>query len=200
MRPGPGHVIGTAVWGVATGYFDGDQMLDLAVTRGDETTTGTVGELKGRRRGGFQTLNYYPVDVQPIYVAASDLNGGGRPDLAVANRRGNTVSVLLNLGDGPGADGRHAAGRVAVDVAFPADVADGLSSPHAPAPTATATVLPPALSTRDQMEAPLPPGAGHTPTPTFWSRPSRPAVKGSLPTGGASVPGLGQGTADFRDR
>ncbi len=33
-------------------------------------------------------------------MAAADLNGDGKPDLAIANTGANTVSVLLNDGDG----------------------------------------------------------------------------------------------------
>src|SRR5687767_10934606 len=36
----------------------------------------------------------------PLAVAAGDVNNDGRPDLATANRPGNTVSVLLGNGDG----------------------------------------------------------------------------------------------------
>ena len=36
----------------------------------------------------------------PFYVAMGDLNGDGKPDLAVANYRSNSVSVLLGKGDG----------------------------------------------------------------------------------------------------
>jgi len=34
----------------------------------------------------------------PSSIAAGDLNGDGEPDLAVANSRSNTVSVLLGSG------------------------------------------------------------------------------------------------------
>jgi hypothetical protein len=42
----------------------------------------------------------YPTGVTPVSVAALDLNGDGKPDLAIANRDDDTVSVLRNLGDG----------------------------------------------------------------------------------------------------
>jgi len=52
-------------------------------------------------------------------VAIGDLNGDGRPDLATANGRPNTVSVLLNRGDGNFQARRHyATGRGPVSVAI----------------------------------------------------------------------------------
>src|SRR2546425_5300981 len=39
------------------------------------------------------------VGAEPVAIAAGDLNGDARPDLAVANQAGNSVSVLLNNGD-----------------------------------------------------------------------------------------------------
>ncbi|MHC4774947.1 MAG: FG-GAP repeat domain-containing protein, partial [Planctomycetota bacterium] len=47
----------------------------------------------------FATAPYAAGD-QPIRVAVGDLDGVNGPDLAVANRYSDAVSVLLNQGDG----------------------------------------------------------------------------------------------------
>jgi hypothetical protein len=42
----------------------------------------------------------YAVGVEPFSVAICDLDGVNGPDLAVANRKSDDVSVLLNQGEG----------------------------------------------------------------------------------------------------
>jgi hypothetical protein len=42
----------------------------------------------------------FAVGFQPSTVVVGDFNGDGTPDLAVANRTSNTVSILLDKGDG----------------------------------------------------------------------------------------------------
>jgi hypothetical protein len=42
----------------------------------------------------------YPVGNSPRHLAASDFNGDGKPDLAVANNGANNLSVLLGTGGG----------------------------------------------------------------------------------------------------
>ena len=47
--------------------------------------------------GTFAPKVDYPTGTQPLSVAAADLNGDGKPDLAAANLGTNTVTVLLNV-------------------------------------------------------------------------------------------------------
>jgi uncharacterized protein (TIGR03437 family) len=48
-------------------------------------------------QGGYLT---YPMGLSPKGVAAADLNGDGKPDLAIANAGSNSVTILLNDGKG----------------------------------------------------------------------------------------------------
>lgn len=71
---------------------------------------GTISVFRGNGDGTFQPAINYPVGNGPDGLAVADLNGDGRPDIIVANSGtnrtdpanadSNTVSVLLNNGDG----------------------------------------------------------------------------------------------------
>jgi hypothetical protein len=60
---------------------------------------------------GFAQAATFAVGTSPQYLAAGDLNGDNHPDLVVANAASNSVSVLLNSGNG----GFGAANPVGVD-------------------------------------------------------------------------------------
>jgi hypothetical protein len=79
--------------------LNGDGKLDLVVTDWG-VGANAVSVLIGNGDGTFAANVDYPVGQSPDAVAAVDLNGDGKPDLAVANFYGNTVSVLINHGDG----------------------------------------------------------------------------------------------------
>src|SRR2546425_10353811 len=60
----------------------------------------TVSVLLSNGDGTFQPARTFAAGTSPYFVAVGDVNGDGRPDLAVANYNSHNVSVLLGNGDG----------------------------------------------------------------------------------------------------
>ena len=86
---------------VAIGDLNGDGKLDVAVAnaRAPVGMAGNVSVLLGTGRGTLLPAINYDAGIDPTSVAIADLNGDGKPDLAIGNQGGG-VSVLLNHGDG----------------------------------------------------------------------------------------------------
>jgi YVTN family beta-propeller protein len=82
---------------VATGDFNQDGKLDLAVANLNDDT---VSVLLGNGDGTFQSQSVYATGSGPAWIATGDFNGDGKLDLAVANVSDSTVSILLGNGDG----------------------------------------------------------------------------------------------------
>ena len=84
---------------VAVGDFNGDGILDLAMTNGPDNT---VIIFLGNGNGTFTQAANSPVSVgsMPISVAMGDFNGDGILDLAVVNNEDDTVTILLGNGSG----------------------------------------------------------------------------------------------------
>src|SRR5437867_10532787 len=83
-------------------YVAGDGMLDLSEANNGSypSYASTVSMLLGNGDGTFHPAQTFGAGSGAVSVAVGDVNGDGRPDLAVANNYSNDVSVLLGNGDG----------------------------------------------------------------------------------------------------
>jgi FG-GAP-like repeat/Abnormal spindle-like microcephaly-assoc'd, ASPM-SPD-2-Hydin len=97
--------------GNAAGDFNGDGKADIVTVFTNCSTSppitclpGDAVVLIGNGDGTFQTPVEYTVGLQSNgsyeNVAVADFNGDGAPDIAVTNFGANTVSILLNTGNG----------------------------------------------------------------------------------------------------
>jgi hypothetical protein len=92
---------GTGPYAVAVADVNDDGRPDLITANYAGGSGATVSVLLNTTPAGASTPSFaakqdFATGAGPSGVAAVDLNGDGRPDLAVANRLDNTVSVLLN--------------------------------------------------------------------------------------------------------
>lgn len=94
-------MVGTNASYVAVADLDGDGKADLAVTKqSDSRPNPNVSILLGAGNGSFQNIGNYGVGSGPLSVAAGDVNGDGKIDLAVATHNSGAVAVLLGNGTG----------------------------------------------------------------------------------------------------
>jgi Flp pilus assembly secretin CpaC len=103
--PLPTSVSGPVAMTVAD--FDRDGKPDLAIV--NQTTLanpavaqGNVVVLQGNGNGTFTEFTGSPITVgrNPVAIASGDLDGNASPDLAIVNNSDNSVTVLLNNGNG----------------------------------------------------------------------------------------------------
>lgn len=84
----------------AVGDFNGDRLLDIAVTTGNPANP-AVEVLLGNGDGSFRPNHrILSVGQNPLSVAVGDFDRNGTPDLVTANSSSGTLSVLLGNGDG----------------------------------------------------------------------------------------------------
>jgi hypothetical protein len=89
---------GSAPCSIAIGDLDGDGKPDLTVAN---LSSNTVSVLRNTTATGSTTPSFaakvdFTTGTGPFSIAIDDLDGDGRPDLAIANIFSNTVSVFLN--------------------------------------------------------------------------------------------------------
>ncbi len=81
---------------VAIGNIDGDGKPDLAIANYNDNTVSVLRNTCSIGTVSFDTKVDIGTGAHPFSVAIGDIDGDGKPDLAVANNGANTVSVLLN--------------------------------------------------------------------------------------------------------
>lgn len=92
------YATGQNPYGIAIGDLDGDGKPDIAVTNYVSNTislyrnTSTVGTISFAAGTDIST----GADLGPWGIAIQDLDGDGKPDLAVTNNLSNTISVFRN--------------------------------------------------------------------------------------------------------
>jgi hypothetical protein len=84
---------GSSPTGIVSGDFNGDGIVDLAVTN---SGSATMSVLIGNGTGGFAAPANFTFGTTPTALVAGDFNGDGKLDVAVVNRDDNNVSVRLN--------------------------------------------------------------------------------------------------------
>jgi hypothetical protein len=128
FAPAVGYAAGSAATGIATGDFNEDGILDLALAR---STNGSVGILlgggaAGKGDGTFAAPANYAAGSNAYAIAAGDFNDDGITDLAVtSNAVPYGVSILLGLGSGGVGDATFAAPVTYTAGNSPADIIAG---------------------------------------------------------------------------
>ena len=101
FSPAPGSPVtaGNNPQSVAVGDFNGDGIVDLAVTN---YLSNNMNILMGDGHGGFSPAPGSPVatGAGPNYVSVGDFNGDGIVDLVVANLDADDVTIFLGNGSG----------------------------------------------------------------------------------------------------
>ena len=83
---------------IATGDFNGDGILDLAIA--DQNST-SLTILLGNGDGTFAAASSNPqMGSATSSIVSGDFNDDGKLDLAAVNQNGNSISILLGNGDG----------------------------------------------------------------------------------------------------
>jgi hypothetical protein len=93
--------VGPSPEALAVADFNADGKPDLVAVNSNNGGGGTVSVLLNTTATGSLTPSFaaqqtFAVGTNPFSVAAADFNGDGKPDLAVGNTGGSSVSVLLN--------------------------------------------------------------------------------------------------------
>ena len=100
-RPRSHYPVNSQPVSLATGDFNGDGKLDLAVPNANAFSTGNVVSiLMGNGDEPYNPRRNFAVGSAPSSVVVGDFTGDGKADLVVTNTFSNNIGVLTGRGDG----------------------------------------------------------------------------------------------------
>ena len=89
-------VTGSQPYSAAVGDIDGDGKLDIAVANSASASISILRNTSTGTTVSFSTKVDFTAGTTPYNIAIGDINGDGKPDIAVANAGSNTVSIFRN--------------------------------------------------------------------------------------------------------
>ncbi len=90
------YAVGTSPVNIVTGDFDGDGKADVAVTNNGSTTMSILRNLSANGSISLAGKIDFTTGASPLGIAAGDIDGDGKLDIAVTNSSAATVSVFRN--------------------------------------------------------------------------------------------------------